>query len=101
MWSSYGTLVASRGCNTRLRITAVALTQLMMVWRVELDAREDIEMLYAINAIRSFVRRDEGQDLLEYALLVALIALGAVAAITLAGDNVQAIFEDIAAALGV
>jgi pilus assembly protein Flp/PilA len=73
----------------------------MMVWRVEFDAREDIQMLYAINAVRSFVRRDEGQDLLEYALLVALIALGAVAAITLAGDNVQAIFEDIAAALGV
>lgn len=56
-------------------------------------------MSYAIAAVRSFVRRDEGQDLLEYALLVALIALGAVAAVTLAGDQVEAIFDQIAAAL--
>lgn len=52
-----------------------------------------------VNSLRSFVRRDEGQDLLEYALLVALIALVAVAAITLAGANVNTIFERIAAAL--
>lgn len=58
-------------------------------------------MSYAIAAVRSFVRRDEGQDLLEYALLVALIALVAVGAITLAGQNVSAIFTDIAEALGV
>jgi len=47
------------------------------------------------------VRRDEGQDLLEYALLVALIALVAVGAITLAGSNVNIIFGKIADALGV
>ena len=45
-------------------------------------------------------RSDEGQDLLEYALLVALIALVAVGAITLAGSNVNIIFGKIAAALG-
>jgi pilus assembly protein Flp/PilA len=45
------------------------------------------------------VRRDEGQDLLEYALLVALIALVAVGAITLAGTNVNTIFGRIAEAL--
>jgi pilus assembly protein Flp/PilA len=44
-------------------------------------------------------RRDEGQDLLEYALLVALIALVAVAAITAAGANVSTIFTNIGAAL--
>ena len=47
------------------------------------------------------VRRDEGQDLLEYALLDALIALVAVGAITLAGSNVNIIFGRIADALGV
>ncbi len=46
-------------------------------------------------------RSDAGQDLLEYALLVALIALVAVGAITLAGTNVQTIFNNIAAALTV
>ena len=53
----------------------------------------------AIATLRSLVRRDEGQDLLEYALLVALIALVAVGAITLAGTNVKTIFDKIAAAL--
>ncbi len=45
------------------------------------------------------VRRDEGQDLLEYALLIALIALVCVGAIALAGTNVNTIFGQIANAL--
>ena len=52
-----------------------------------------------ITRLRNLVRDEEGQDLLEYALLVALIALVAVGAITLAGTNVNAIFGRIAAAL--
>ena len=52
-----------------------------------------------VNRLRAFVGNDEGQDLLEYALLVALIALVAVGAITLAGTKVNTIFADIAAAL--
>jgi pilus assembly protein Flp/PilA len=56
-------------------------------------------VMHLITTLRSFVRRDEGQDLLEYALLVALIALVAVGAVTAAGTNVAEIFNDIAAAL--
>jgi len=52
-----------------------------------------------VNRLRAFVRGEEGQDLLEYALLVALIALVAVGAITLAGTKVNTIFANIAAAL--
>ena len=52
-----------------------------------------------ITRLRKMLRNDSGQDLLEYALLVALIALVAVAAITLTGTNVNAIFVRIAAAL--
>lgn len=52
-----------------------------------------------INRIRAFARSNEGQDLLEYALLVALIALVAVAAITLTGTNVSTIFTSIAGKL--
>ena len=48
-----------------------------------------------VNAVRSFVRGEEGQDLLEYALLVALIALVAVGAVTAAGGSVKTIFENI------
>jgi pilus assembly protein Flp/PilA len=46
-----------------------------------------------------FVREEEGQDLLEYALLVALIALVALAAVGLAGQSVNTIFTNIANAL--
>jgi len=52
-----------------------------------------------ISRLRSFVRDEEGQDLLEYALLVALIALVCVGAIGLAGTNVNDIFGRIASAL--
>jgi len=49
--------------------------------------------------LRRFVRAEDGQDLLEYALLVALIALVAVAAVTAAGGSVATIFQNIANAL--
>jgi len=49
--------------------------------------------------VKSFVRENEGQDLLEYALLIALIALVAVGAITAAGGSVNTIFTSIAAAI--
>ena len=52
-----------------------------------------------IAKMRTLWVREEGQDLLEYALLVALIALVAVGAITAAGTNVNTIFANIAAAL--
>ena len=56
--------------------------------------------MYLVNRLRTLVRGEEGQDLLEYALLVALIALVAVAAVTAAGQSVNTIFGAIAAALG-
>ena len=52
-----------------------------------------------VNSVKSFVSNDEGQDLLEYALLVALIALVAVAAVTAAGQSVSTIFTSIASKL--
>jgi pilus assembly protein Flp/PilA len=42
---------------------------------------------------------ESGQDLLEYALLVALIALVSVGVIATAGTNVQTIFTKIGTAL--
>jgi pilus assembly protein Flp/PilA len=52
-----------------------------------------------VNRMRAFVREDSGQDLLEYALLVALIALVCVGVITSTGSGVQSIFSDISAEL--
>jgi pilus assembly protein Flp/PilA len=52
-----------------------------------------------INRLRSFVRDDSGQDLLEYALLVGLIALVTVLAVTNAGTAINGIFTAIATSL--
>ena len=52
-----------------------------------------------ITRLRTLARNTEGQDLLEYALLVALIAIVAVVAVTATGTNVSAIFNDIVAKL--
>jgi Flp pilus assembly pilin Flp len=46
--------------------------------------------------LRALVRNEEGQDLLEYALLVALIAIVCYAAVESSGTAVSAIFTDIA-----
>ena len=56
-------------------------------------------MKLMINRLRTFVRSTEGQDLLEYALLVALIALVATVAIKATGTNVSTIFNSIASKL--
>jgi Flp pilus assembly pilin Flp len=45
-------------------------------------------MSHAITVILNFARRDEGQDLLEYALLMALIAVGAVLTVTGLGQTI-------------
>jgi pilus assembly protein Flp/PilA len=52
-----------------------------------------------ITYLRALLRQESGQDLLEYALLVALIALVAVGAVTLTGGGVQSIFEAISGQL--
>ena len=52
-----------------------------------------------ITRLRAFARNEEAQDLIEYALLVGLISLVAVAAVTAAGGSVNQIFTNIAASL--
>ncbi|HZM62195.1 MAG TPA: hypothetical protein VFB85_20445 [Vicinamibacterales bacterium] len=44
---------------------------------------------YLVNAT---IRDESGQDLLEYALLVSLIALVAVGAVTTVGSTIQGVF---------
>jgi Flp pilus assembly pilin Flp len=50
-------------------------------------------MVQLITAMgRRLVHRDEGQDLMEYGLLVALIALVAMAGISTLGDTIYHVF---------
>ena len=56
-------------------------------------------MMNLITRLRSLVRNDEAQDLIEYAMLVALIALFCVVAVTAAGGKVVSVFNAIVAAI--
>lgn len=46
------------------------------------------------------LRSDEGATAVEYGLMVALIAVVIIAAVTLLGTNLSALFERIAGAIG-
>ena len=63
------------------------------------DALQEDAMKALMTVYHSLRRNDEGQDLLEYALLVALIALIAIGAVGAAGTSVNTIFNNIATKL--
>jgi Flp pilus assembly pilin Flp len=60
------------------------------------DASGEVLMSNLITFVKSFSNQEDGQDLLEYALLVALIALIAIGAVGMAGTSVSTIFTGIA-----
>jgi pilus assembly protein Flp/PilA len=49
--------------------------------------------------LQNYVQDEEGQDLVEYSLLLLFIAIAAIAAVTLLGNNVTEIFNSIAGSL--
>jgi pilus assembly protein Flp/PilA len=49
--------------------------------------------------VNRFRRHEEGQALVEYALILALVSVVAIAALTLIGTNVDAILDAVGAAL--
>jgi pilus assembly protein Flp/PilA len=51
------------------------------------------------NLINRFVREEEGQDLIEYGLLIGIITVGCIAAITSIGPKVTAYFTTLDGAL--
>ena len=46
--------------------------------------------------LKAFWTDESGQDLAEYALLVALIALVVIAAVTMLGENINTLFTNVA-----
>jgi Flp pilus assembly pilin Flp len=48
--------------------------------------------------LRRFLRDERGQDLIEYALLVGLVALVAVSAVTQVGQTIKDVFWSVIAA---
>ena len=53
-----------------------------------------------ITRLRTLKRDTAGQDLLEYALLIALIALVAYGAVAATGTSVSTVFNNIATRIG-
>ena len=58
-------------------------------------------MQIALAAIERLHRREEGQDLLEYAVLVALIAIVAIGAVQAVGNTINTVFWSAIAASSV
>jgi pilus assembly protein Flp/PilA len=52
-----------------------------------------------LNVIRKFLKGEDGGSMLEYGLMVALIAVVCVTAVTALGVALRTTFNDIAAAL--
>lgn len=46
--------------------------------------------------LKSYMNREEGQDLIEYALIAGLLALAAVVALGLLGDSLEAMWTNLA-----
>lgn len=53
-----------------------------------------------VNGVRRFLRDEEGATAVEYALMVALIAVVIIAAVTLLGENVRDVFNAVANSIG-
>ncbi|HVL96037.1 MAG TPA: Flp family type IVb pilin [Solirubrobacteraceae bacterium] len=51
--------------------------------------------------LRNTLKREEGQTMVEYGLIIALVSVVAIVALTAVGVNLSAIFTDIAGELGV
>ncbi|MGI8827783.1 MAG: Flp family type IVb pilin [Chloroflexota bacterium] len=59
-----------------------------------------VQLHHTLCAMMSYVdRREDGQDMVEYALLASLLSIVAIAAIFLVGPAMQHLFSHIAGAL--
>jgi pilus assembly protein Flp/PilA len=47
--------------------------------------------------VRSTLAREEGQGLVEYALILSLVSVAAIGGLTLLGGNIDTLLNDIAA----
>lgn len=59
----------------------------------------EFKMSILNSGMRRLIKREEGQDLIEYALVVALIAFAAVTAMQTLAVDINAIFTGIGTAL--
>ncbi|MFZ4664662.1 MAG: Flp family type IVb pilin [Caldilineaceae bacterium] len=58
------------------------------------------KMMVSLNAYVAGLRKEEGQGLAEYALIIVLVSIAVVVALTAVGDDIEAVFESISTELG-
>jgi len=57
-------------------------------------------MTMVMNFAKGFFKKEEGQGMVEYALIIALIAVVVIVAIAAVGDQVAVVFNNIVGELG-
>ena len=57
------------------------------------------KIMKLVRLLKNIARREEGQTLAEYALILVLIAVVVIAAVTLLGEQIQGVLQSIANAL--
>ncbi len=58
------------------------------------------KMMVSLNAYVAGLKKEEGQGLAEYALIIVLVSIAVVAALTTVGDDIEKVFENISGELG-
>ena len=53
-----------------------------------------------MNWLAKFDTEEEGQGMVEYALILVLVSVVAIVALTAVGDNITAVFDSITGSLG-
>jgi len=61
--------------------------------------RRSTMITYYYLILKAYLNEEEGQDLIEYALIAGLLALAAVAALTLMSGSLEAIWDSLQAEL--
>ena len=53
-----------------------------------------------LEMVKRFIQEEDGQGMTEYGLILALVAIVVIGALTLMGEEINAIFETITNAMG-
>jgi pilus assembly protein Flp/PilA len=67
---------------------------------VEFAVAQQMKLREMLDSLLARLEREEGQDMIEYALLAALISIVAIAVILLVGPYIKNLFQDVVNALG-
>jgi Flp pilus assembly pilin Flp len=67
---------------------------------IELAVARGMKLKETMDGLIARLEREEGQDMIEYALLAALISIVAIAIILLVGPYLVDLFQDVVNALG-